>query len=441
MANSSLEAAKLPPKLLKRGGSFEWLRKDNDEGSRSDRRAVALETQEAARQGWYWHKGSRVMLPACENTISGTRIISRSGDWPSLKETPSFGSTMVSIAAESTALDAARPLVQRGRRVAIVNAASAHHVGGGFASGGRHALEEAFCVQSTLFQSLQRASQEAFRCTTRGCSRATWNGESGQACCRTCTRSSGSSHGPDCEKRCSLSVNKVAARAKQSYIPADGAVFSPNVEIFRAGTLDGYETLPEPLQLAVVASISMPNLNSGVRDAPVSKYESADRYIKAISQRWRAALRVACIVGATDIVCPDVGCGVYANDSTIVGRALAAILCSEYWGFIEHVWLVGNPTFSGAVMQTVGSERTKVVSSAQSSNVIPQTLQQPPGKQKTHAELAPAASEKNVIEIRDAPQKRALSSSTDSSQEAKRPRKWSAGQLRISNFFRQEKSL
>ena len=37
-----------------------------------------------------------------------------------------------------------------------VNAASAYHAGGGFVTGGRHALEEAMCVQSSLYESLEK---------------------------------------------------------------------------------------------------------------------------------------------------------------------------------------------------------------------------------------------------------------------------------------------
>merc|ERR1719343_1342972 len=43
---------------------------------------------------------------------------------------------------------------QEGRGVAVVSAASAYHCGGGFLTGGRHALEEAICTQTTLYQSL-----------------------------------------------------------------------------------------------------------------------------------------------------------------------------------------------------------------------------------------------------------------------------------------------
>ena len=47
-------------------------------------------------------------------------------------------------------LDVGEKLARQGMKVAVVNAASAYHAGGGFSTGGRHALEEATCMQTTL---------------------------------------------------------------------------------------------------------------------------------------------------------------------------------------------------------------------------------------------------------------------------------------------------
>merc|ERR1719456_162302 len=56
-------------------------------------------------------------------------------------------------------VDVAERLAKEGKKVALVQAASAYHAGGGFTTGGRHALEEAFCSQSTLYPSLEKAEQ------------------------------------------------------------------------------------------------------------------------------------------------------------------------------------------------------------------------------------------------------------------------------------------
>jgi len=39
------------------------------------------------------------------------------------------------------------------------------------------------------------------QCSTPGCTRATWNGEPGQSCCRTCSVNDGRHHGPECDKK------------------------------------------------------------------------------------------------------------------------------------------------------------------------------------------------------------------------------------------------
>merc|ERR1719223_945344 len=91
-------------------------------------------------------------------------------------------------------LDVAAQRGRQGFRVAAVNAASAYSVGGGFLSGGRHALEEAMCMQSTLYFSLQRAAHLARECRIRD------------------------------------------GQEQFLHFPEDGAILSPGVEIFRNST-------------------------------------------------------------------------------------------------------------------------------------------------------------------------------------------------------------
>ena len=44
-------------------------------------------------------------------------------------------------------------------------------------------------------------SSSSSRCSVLNCSRAAWNGADGQPCCRTCCKTEGKNHGPDCEQR------------------------------------------------------------------------------------------------------------------------------------------------------------------------------------------------------------------------------------------------
>jgi len=114
-----------------------------------------------------------------------------------------------------------------------VNAGSAYSSGGGFRNGGRHALEESMCVQSTLFLSLHEAAKQA--------------------------------------KRAGLEAPPWATpiRKWQMHIPEDGAVLSPHVEVFRENFLQGYAFADEATSLEAIVSMAMPNWNFRVADGPL----------------------------------------------------------------------------------------------------------------------------------------------------------------------------
>lgn len=312
---------------LPRNGSYDWIRVANDNHSRSERRSLAKETTEAVDRGWYWHAANQVSLIATEASECSTTLISPScGTWPTLatlSRGPAGEEVMSHTSierAEGTVLSVAVKLSGENHQVAAISAASAHHVGGGFSSGGRHALEEAMCVQSTLYRCLRHA----------------W-------------RQTGVPEGG-------------------AYIPPDGVVLSPRVEVFREGTAHGYAMLPQPVELNCVVSVAMPNLSTRVRDAPLEKPASPDAYRTSIAARWRAVLHGATSSGATDVVCPDAGCGVYGNEPAIVGWVLGEVLRTEYWGQINTLWLVGSNEFCTAVEAGVSSASKSPFHSASREN-------------------------------------------------------------------------
>lgn len=49
--------------------------------------------------------------------------------------------------------------------------------------------------------SLEEKKPREFECSTVGCTRKSWNGQSGESCCRTCAKSNGHAHGPDCDRK------------------------------------------------------------------------------------------------------------------------------------------------------------------------------------------------------------------------------------------------
>jgi len=170
---------------------------------------------------------------------------------------------------------------------------------------------------------------------------------------------------------CLQNVWRNAGAAKGSrYIPQDGAIFSPNVEIWRDSTSAAYAPLDAPVPLACVVSIAMPNLNPRVRDAPTEMFSEPRAYNSALCERWRAALHAACLCGVTDVVCPDAGCGVYQNQPAAVGAALSQVLRAEYADRFESVWVVGSAAFFAAVNAPAEAPAAKSAASGLKARIL-----------------------------------------------------------------------
>lgn len=196
-------------------------------------------------------------------------------------------------------MDIAVEYARAGHRVAVVNPANAHNPGGGFKSGGKHALEEAICMQSSLYPSLEKAAAEARR------------------------------------------------RGESTHIPDDGVLVSRNVVVFRSGTADQYRSI-HPVMLAGVVSVAMPNLNPDVNSTPVDR-RSFEDYQRLVEHKWAMVLEGAAEVEANILVVTDAGCGVFQNDPATVGRLLGAALC-RCPASISRVVFTGSRAFFGAAI-------------------------------------------------------------------------------------------
>merc|ERR1712203_487713 len=81
---------------------------------------------------------------------------------------------------------------------------------------------------------------QAVQCSTRGCTRRSWNGQPGEACCRSCTKSGGASHGPQCEKAFKESSSQGAQVAFENFKVTTGDDSSrPEVRFF-VNDADGF---------------------------------------------------------------------------------------------------------------------------------------------------------------------------------------------------------
>lgn len=133
------------------------------------------------------------------------------------------------------------------------------------------------------------------------------------------------------------------------HIPEDGAVFSPDVHVFRGSTFDGYPFLDAPVALRAVVSVAMPNCNSQVRDAPVDKPADAETYERVLVKKFNAMLAASLAGGADVLVVPDLGCGVYKNDPAEIGHALGMALRQPGIGErFREIHLVGSQEFARA---------------------------------------------------------------------------------------------
>jgi len=219
-------------------------------------------------------------------------------------------------------------------KVATINAASAYQSGGGFTSGGRHALEEAFCSQSTLYASLEKAIQ----LFNQGLKQ-------------------------------NLYKNAYDSPAFHQHIPSDGVILSPNVEIFRGNTDQGYAAHRKTVPVTAVVSVAMYNKNNKMRDSPVDAPADPKLYEEGVRKKFTAMVHAAALSGADAIIIPDVGCGVFKNDPKACGRIVGEVL-SNYSTRFRRAVFTGRHDFYLAAMQAASGART-VAQVATRSTAVP----------------------------------------------------------------------
>jgi len=332
-SNSDLAAPPSPPDVGEDKGRVEeqvdprqtkkrytWLRFDNSEPAREARRQVSRLTREVVAASGYKLEGRSVRLEHVKDMLSGSKRLA-----PSLGNlAPPFGSGAY-MSTELTrpkglALEVALELQSRHRdSVAVLSAASAYHCGGGFLTGGRHALEEAMCVQTSLFESLTRE-----------------------------------------EKKFMQSLDRKSADADHiAYVPVDGVVCSPKVEVFRGGSDQGYPFMDRPTTLGAVISVAMFNCNPSIRDAPMDAPVDLEEYREAVRKKFRSVLTATVRSGCSALVMADAGCGVYKNDPAIVGQIFGEVLRKEFWCHVKEVAVCGMSQWQDAVFDAVATAGQK----------------------------------------------------------------------------------
>lgn len=135
-----------------------------------------------------------------------------------------------------------------------------------------------------------------------------------------------------------------------TYIPVDGAIISPHVEIFRGGTAEGYPFYEAGgiVELCAVVSIAMPNCNPEVRDAPVNRPTVRQEYLWQLATKFAAVCAASQAAGARTLVLPDVGCGVYRNHPEDVGRAFGSVVHGQFSQAFDEIHIVASTQFADA---------------------------------------------------------------------------------------------
>jgi len=334
----------LPQQLPKWDGSWHWIRYENDEVSRVTRCDAAELLMESFKKGGYSLKRGSAPLETVKYTslkkmIKGTRILSCSEMLPELGKDPQRKMKLEHVQG-FTPMEIAATMVVEGFKPACVNAASAYHLGGGFRTGGRHALEEAFCNQTTLYASLERAQD-------------LWDiGEKAGIYRRLVGRSPQQLLAQHCEKTYS-------SENYHQHIPTDGCIVSPMVEIFRGNSDQGYFVYDKTVTMTAVISVAMYNKNSRMKDSPLDAPRDKHKYEEGLRKKLTATVLGAALSQADAIIIPDIGSGVFHNDPKIVGRICGEVL-SAYRSYFRRVVFTGSTEFYTAASEAFRKLSTRI---------------------------------------------------------------------------------
>ncbi len=258
-----------------------------------DRKAVARETIEIMKQGYYLfpknsmnlsenHFPNRPEITGHESKNAAAKSIPIAEDMKhsldnSLLITPSQGEALLqkyekdglfpcspqtvrekTTVENLTAIAAIRRLHQEGRtKIGVLNFASAKNPGGGFLNGAM-AQEESLAASSTLYHVLTR-HEEYYR----------------------------------------------QNRAQRSMMYLDYAIYAPDVLFFRD---EGFRLVEDPVKAAV---LTLPAVNMG---QVLIKGEDPNQAQAVMRRRMKLALCIFAHQGAKNLVLGAYGCGVFRND-------------------------------------------------------------------------------------------------------------------------------
>ena len=307
-SNASGDAGALSPDSQ---GNFDWILSEADDPqleaeSRLLRMEAAKWSAATCLLGGYCINGEMPVLRVAQ-TIEGTRLLLQVE--PSERAT-GYKTDFIFHKAKAGLSQVVFDLAEH-QPVSVLIAGNPYRVGGNFSKGGVVGVEESLCVQSTLHISLRRAAklEEIILLNSpRG------------------------SHGPDQPK------------AWDPYIPEQSAVISPNVQFFRRGPEHGFPFLRNPVEVAAVITIAMPNCNPLLVDHPLDVPEDPKEHRRLLKANIAAGLEAAAMRSRV-VVIPELGCGPQQNDPKIVGSIVESLLLDRFYSAFSEVHFVVGDTF------------------------------------------------------------------------------------------------
>jgi len=145
---------------------------------------------------------------------------------------------------------------------------------------------------------------------------------------------------------------------RSGYIPTDACVMSPDVQLFR-NSAKGYCFESTPSTITGVCSVAMFNRNPRVQDTPLDSPKHFDRYLHQVKRKFQAVVCAAEQLKAQVLVCPDIGCGINANDPVAMGAMFGEAL-REFASGIEEVTVTGIPSFFEAAKSALTGKQVKI---------------------------------------------------------------------------------
>ena len=114
-------------------------------------------------------------------------------------------------------------------------------------------------------------------------------------------------------------------------IPENGVIYSPNVQVFRAGEEKGFAfTDPEQMSFIAIAAYNLKDFDLG--------FSSTDHYKEGMRAKIRSYLRVAYLENHDAVVLGALGCGAFGNKPADVAEFFKQVLQeSEFTGRFKKI--------------------------------------------------------------------------------------------------------